>query len=108
GTSGGDMRHQKKRARRRVVVAEMMLQQPSGVVTQAGAEGAVLQQVLIEPLVGVDAFSRSSRLKSEADIRHCCPPELFRSAILGSTLGQARHRISSSETNRDVRDPASA
>ena len=74
GESGGDVRHQEKRARRRIIVAEMMFQQPGGVVAEARAERAVVQEILVKLLVGLGAVSRGRGLKSEADIAHHLAP----------------------------------
>ncbi len=67
----GDMRHHQQRARRRVVVAEMMLEQPGRVIAEPVAQRAIRHQVRIELLVGHAGHIGRRRLKSEPHILHC-------------------------------------
>ena len=65
-----DMRHHQERAWRRIVVAEMMLQQPRGVIAELVTERAIGDQVAIELVIGNAGHIGRRRLESEPDILH--------------------------------------
>src|ERR1700712_393790 len=78
------MRHHQQRTRRRVIVAEMVLEQPGGVIAEPVAERAIRQEVAIELLVGHACHISRCRLESEQNILHRSglhyPPILERAA----------------------------
>ena len=70
GKFRGDMRHHQQRAWRRVVIAEMMFQQPRRVIAEFVTERAIGDQVAIELVIGNAGHIGRRRLESEPDILH--------------------------------------
>jgi hypothetical protein len=70
GKGRRDIRHEEERAGRRIVVAEMVLEQPGRVVAELLAQRAVRHYLAIERLVRFVDVARRGRLKSERNVSH--------------------------------------
>jgi len=70
GKFRGDMRHHQQRTWRRVIVAEVMLEQPCGVIAELVTQRAIGDQSAIELVVGNAGRVSCGRLESEQDILH--------------------------------------
>ena len=70
GEGRRDMRHEQKRTGRRVVVAEMMLQQPRRIEAQRTAERAIFHHLTVQRLVGLVDVTGRRRLKADGDVAH--------------------------------------
>jgi hypothetical protein len=73
GKGRRDVRHEEQRAGRRVIVAEMMFQQPGRVVAQLLPERAVLHDLAIQRLVGLVHVACRRCLKTEGNVTHPRP-----------------------------------
>ena len=65
GEFGRDMRHHQQRTWRRIIIAEMMFEQPCRVVAKPVAQFAIRHQIAIELMIGNAGDVGRRRLKAE-------------------------------------------